>query len=213
MQFIFLILCFIPAFASTDWELVSKSDEVTLYRKEVPGSSVLAYKAEGKIEAPLAKIMSVVRDTARLPEWTYRVKHAEILEETSPNERIEYIQGSAPWPVKNRDVVVKRTFTYAAAEQLIRMCMESIEDARRPEASERVRAHIYPSCFVFKPERLTTRIEAELHGDPKGSIPKWIVNMIQKRAPGVSLRNLKKRVATPGIADDAQTLKMLAGKP
>jgi hypothetical protein len=197
--------------SAPDWELVSRSEEVTLFKKEIPGSPVLAYKATAKLNAPLAKVLSVVKDTPRLPEWTYRVKEAEILEEVPPTDRIIYLHVGAPWPVKDRDAVYRNRLIYDKSKSKISLCMESVEDVRRKESPSRIRAHVFPSCFFFTtPDRgKTTEIEAELHGDPRGSIPKWIVNMIQKIAPVKTLRNLKRRVESPGIVDDPQTLDFL----
>ncbi len=211
--FLAFLLVLPLAAASHDWEEVSRSAEnqLVLYRKEVPGSEVLAYKASAQLEAPLAKVLSVVRDTARLPEWSYRVKHAEIVENYSTNERLIYVQASPPWPVKDRDLLYRSKFIYDTSAGQIRMCVESVEDPRRPETNERVRAHVHPSCFTFIPlegGRLT-KVEAEVHGDPKGSIPKWVVNAMQKRTPEHSLRNLKARANTPGIVDDPETRAFL----
>ncbi len=208
-------ICFqIPAIASpapSEWEEVSRTDDVTVYRKEVPGSPVLAYRATAQIDAPIAKVMGIVRDTIRLPEWTYRVKNAEIVEEISKNERIIYMHASAPWPVTDRDSVVRSIFEYDITNQQIQVRIESIEDPRRKEFSGKIRAWIYPSRFVFKPldDGKKTHIVAELHGDPKGSIPKWVVNMIQKRAPVKTLQNLKKRVQDSSIEEDPLTLELL----
>jgi hypothetical protein len=216
----FLALVFTGAVcrgASADpaWNEVSRSEDVIVYRKEVPGSPVLAYKAVATLAAPLARVIAVVRDTARFPEWTWRVKFAEVVQRSSPTEALEYLRTGAPWPVKDRDALYRSRVTYDRAAREIRLCIESVEDPRRPEHPDYVRARVYPSCFRFNtPDGgRTTRIEAEVHGDPRGAIPKWVVNLVQRRAPEVSVRNLSRRVQAPGIADDPQTLEFLAPAP
>src|SRR4051812_35804941 len=114
---------------AAEWEEVSRSDDITLYRKEVPDSPVLAYKAKAKLDAPLAKVISVVRDTPRLSEWSYRVKDAAILEQVSPTERIEYLHAGAPWPVKDRDAVYRSRIEFDRAAKRISLCVESVEDS------------------------------------------------------------------------------------
>jgi hypothetical protein len=200
------------ASAAPEWDEVSRSEDVVVYRKEVPGSPVLAYKAVAALDAPLARVITVVRDTARFPEWTWRVKFAETVERRSATEALDYLRTSAPWPVKDRDALCRSRITYDRDAREIRLCVESVEDPRRPENPEYVRAWLYPSCFRFTtPDGgRTTRIEAEVHGDPRGAIPKWVVNLVQRRAPEISVRNLSHRVHTPGIADDPQTLEFLA---
>jgi hypothetical protein len=38
--------------------------------------------------------------------------------------------------------------------------------------------------------------------DPKGSIPKWIFNMIQKKWPENTFKNVRKQVQKSDIVDD-----------
>jgi hypothetical protein len=83
------------------------------------------------------------------------------------------------------------------------MRFRSVEDPERPERPDRVRAVIYDAVFTLKPVDggKRTAIEAESHADPKGAIPKWIVNLYQKRLPRESLERLMTQVSQPGIPD------------
>lgn len=192
------------------WQEVSRSAEVTVYRRHVAGSDVLAFKAVSVIEAPIAKIVTVMKDTPRRQEWADRVKKAEILHEISPFERVEYVHLSTPWPVKDRDVVYRAIFKFDKQRREIAIQLHSTEDSQRPETKDKIRAVLYSARFVLRPlTAQTTLVLAEAHGDPKGSIPKWIVNRLQKSAPRKTLQNLKKQLAKPGIADDLMTVEFL----
>ena len=48
-----------------------------------------------------------------------------------------------------------------------------------------------------------TKIEVEVITDPKGLIPTWIINMVQKSWPVKSIGNLVKRASQPDIKRSA----------
>src|SRR5690349_8969755 len=55
--------------ASLPWEKIREQDGITVFRREVPGSPVLAFKGEGVVPAPIEKVATIIFDTTRAPEW------------------------------------------------------------------------------------------------------------------------------------------------
>lgn len=192
----------IPAPAH-EWEEIHHDDLVTVYRKEVEGSDVLALKGTGTLDAPIGKILGVVLDVKRRPEWMEQVKSVEVIREISPNERIEYMHLSPPWPVKDRDIVVDEKVEVDRAAHKITVRMKSVEDPSHPVRPDRVRAMLYSATFEVTPADggQKTAMVAESHSDPKGSIPKWVVNFFSKNMPSKTLTKLLARVREPGVTD------------
>ena len=54
-----------------------------------------------------------------------------------------------------------------------------------------------------------THVIGEVHADPMGSVPKWIVNFFQKDWPIDTLQGLRKQVAKPDVKTDPRFLKLL----
>lgn len=194
------------------WEKFDEYGGITMFRKEIEGSSILAYRGTGVLDASIGKLVTVILDTPRKPQWMSRVKVAEVLRAISPNERIEYVAVKTPWPLKNRDFVyrVKSEAKPETREIIIRY--ESVEDPLRPENPDHVRAHIQETAFVLMPaeDGKKTLIKADAHADPRGSIPKWIVNIFQKRMPRESIEGMMRQVTKPGI-EEHLLAKSLAG--
>lgn len=183
-----------------------------MLRKEVPGSDVLAYKGEAEINAPTAKVMSVLKDTERRHEWAYRIEEARVVQELSPTERIEYVHASAPWPVKDRDFVYHLQISYLEGpHKRIHVNIRSTDKGDVKQEDGRIRAEIYSGSFDLVPVAggTRTRISAEFHADPKGKVPKWLVNLVQKSAPRKSISNLMKQVKKENIAPDPMTVAWL----
>jgi hypothetical protein len=195
---------------TSDWKEVYREEAITVYRREIPGSDILAYKAGGLLDAPIGKILTVVTDTPRKKDWMARCKESDVLRTISPDEKVEYIRISTPWPLTDREAVYRSTMTIDPKTQRITLTYVSVDDLAKPEFKSPVRALIYHAQFTMEPvdHGRKTRFEAESHSDPKGSIPKWIVNLYQKRLPHDSIERLLKRVALPGI-EDHPSIKLL----
>ena len=187
--------------ASEGWSKYDDYDGITMYRKEVPGNPILAYRGEGVLQAPIEKLLPVLLDTARKPQWMSRVRSAEVLREVSPFEKVEFVHVKTPWILKDREFIYKVKVSLDQLTRFATIHYESVQDPIRPESGDRVRAHIFSGDFNLKPtlDGKGTHVEAEVHADPRGSIPKWIVNIYQKRLPRESLEGLLTQVSKPEI--------------
>lgn len=188
----------------TPWVEISNAEGITVYRREDPKTGIMAYKGEGVIDAPLGKILTLTRDIHRRTQWADRVKKAEIVEQISPLERIEYLQGSAPWPVKDRDVLVSARIEVDKAKRSIRFFARSVENPARPEDPDYVRAWIHSGNGELMPidGGKRTRMSAEVQADFRGSIPRWIVNLVQKSAPRKTMKKLMAILKSENIPED-----------
>jgi hypothetical protein len=43
------------------------------------------------------------------------------------------------------------------------------------------------------------QLTAEIHCDPKGAIPAWVVNLLQRRWPQNTFEGIRRQVAKPGV--------------
>ena len=58
------------------------------------------------------------------------------------------------------------------------------------------------SCSLPIDSGKQTRVLAELLCDPKGSVAKWMVNMVQKDWPHSTIQRLRRQVAKPDVTDN-----------
>jgi hypothetical protein len=189
-----------------DWEQISQTkDGITVFRKEIPGSDVLAFKGTGTVDAPLALIATVVFDCTRGTEWVEALKESRVLRWESKSQFIEYDHVGTPFVMKDRDFVTRVTTNYEAAKHTMTIEYKSIDDPSAPKTSyilgEMIHAtFVLTTTGVGKDQK--TAISADIHCDPKGSVPKWIVNMFQKDWPVDTFRNLRKQVSKPDVKVD-----------
>jgi hypothetical protein len=185
---------------TSDWVKVDTNRGISIFRKEIPGDPVYAYKGEGTLHAPLGKIISVSLDVARQPEWVDRLEIAKILREPEPNHRIIYLKVDLPWPVSDRDFVIDARLVVDPIGKTAIYDIHSVEDPLAPPNKCCVRGQVHYNRVELKGlDGVRTEVSAEAHVDPKGSIPKWIVNRIQKSFPKKSIEGMLKQVAKPDI--------------
>src|ERR1700730_9511815 len=88
-----------------DWKLVGNQHGVEIYRRDVPGSGVVAFKGQGTIEAPLWKVAAILLGTRRAPEWVESLKESRVVRRLGANAYIEYNHISLPFHFTDRDFV------------------------------------------------------------------------------------------------------------
>lgn len=192
----------LPASETQGWEFLADNDGIVTWRKEVEGSDVIAFRGEAIIEAPIAKICQVMADTKRKTEWVHKAAEARDLQIISDLERIEYNHTATPIVIKDRDFVFHAKTTLDRAKKQVLIQIKSVEHPSMPDTGKYVRGHLMNSRYIItevSPNQ--TRVLAEFHADPKGSVAKWIVNLVQKAWPRNTLNGIRKQVVKTDVIE------------
>jgi len=101
---------------SSDWTLESDEDGIQTYTKYLDGMSLRAFKVVTTVDAQLPQTLMFLNDSNQFDRWINMIKSAKILKQTDPNGvSYNHMITQVPWPIRNRDVVVKATITYEPA--------------------------------------------------------------------------------------------------
>ncbi len=166
--------------ADGDWQRVTVKDGVTVDRRTVNGSKL--YETRAMSWAPLSpkQIFDVLCDRQRYPEFLSYLKKQEVISEVG-DDAIVYDQIRVPL-VSDRDYVIRVHKSVDEATQLYSLVFESADALGPPEAKGHVRARNIRGGWWLKPgARGGVDITYSLYSDPGGSIPNWIVNLVQKK--------------------------------
>jgi hypothetical protein len=176
---------------SLDWELRKDKNGIQVYTREHDGERILEYKAITIIHADLNCLIDLINGVDEYPSWTANCESAEIYEVINDSTRIEYMTTAVPWPLADRDVVMKFTIV-KHTKDYFEAILTSEPDAV-PEQDKYVRIVISEGIWIFKQiddERV--EIYHQFYSDPGEGIPMWIVNMFIVSGPYKTLLNLKK---------------------
>ena len=186
-----------PAFAA-GWELVGVEDGIRVSRREVPGSPIVAFRGEGMVNAPLAKVLGVLADHDHCTEWVDRLERAIVLEKKSAQDMVIYQHFSLPFPFSDRDYVY-RVRGRQTASGAVSVRMKSVVHPKAPPTVG-VRAEISSGRYLLTPRGpRKTHLVVEIHTDPKGALPAWLVNLVQKSWAPNTIRAIRKRVTDPSV--------------
>jgi hypothetical protein len=97
-----------------------------------------------------------------------------------------------PFVIKDRDFVILSEVEVDAKKQRILIHSRSaIEDSVPPTSA--IRGELISGEFVMEPGKTagTTQITADMDVDPKGTVPRWIVNHFQQKWPANMFRSLR----------------------
>ena len=183
------------------WELVGTKDGITVYRKDVPGSALVAFKGDGVVNAPLIKVVTILLDDDRAQEWVDSLVESKVVRVINPLEYIELNHIGMPPLFKDRDFVNDVRMTVDEAAHSFTMVYRSVDDPAMPPNPKYVRGDMMYSRFVMTSieHGTKTRIEAELHADPKGMVPKFLVNFFQKDWPRQTFEGVRRQAAKDDI--------------
>jgi hypothetical protein len=206
-----LLLCIAGRADGEDWKLVGSQRGVEIYRRDVPGSDVVAFKGQGTIEAPLWKVASILLDTKRAPEWAESLKESRVVRRLGPNAYVEYNHLGMPFILRDRDFVSEVVIEVDADARTFGLVYKPTDD-RSIAVTRHVRGEIRSGFFQIRSVEQGKRstLAAEIQCDPKGAIPAWIVNFFQRSWPLTTFERLRSQAAKPDIAMPEEFKDVLA---
>jgi hypothetical protein len=194
-----------------DWKLVGKQHGIEIYRRDVPGSAVVAFKGQGAIEAPLWKVASILLDTRRAPEWADSLRESRVVRRLGLNAYVEYNHIGLPLILRDRDFVSEVSIDVNPDARTFALVYKPTDDQSSP-VTHHVRGEIRSGVFQvtsLEPER-RSELTAEIQCDPKGAIPTWIANFFQKSWPIRTFEGIRVQAAKPDIAMPEEFRDVLA---
>ena len=185
--------------ADSTWEKTGESKGVVTYRKEIVGSPTIAFRGEGEIAAPFKLVSTVLLDCDRMIEWV-RNGSCKVIKRINDYEYYILTHLEMPPLFTDREFVLHSKIKLDAEKGLIHIVMDSVEIPEVP-LNRFIRGQLHGEYVLQAREGgKATFVEAEMHGDPKGALPKWLVNWIQKMWPVETFSSLKKQVVKPDLA-------------
>lgn len=180
--------------AEPQWQETRNADGIQVYSRQWPGDPVVQVKAVAVIDAAITRIVDVLDNHAEHPQWVPYLEEARVLQSFSATEQLIYNRFDAPWPATDRDYVY-RVHSRQGGDGVISYTMKSEASELMPEQPGIVRAELLAGIYTLTPVSETqTKVEFAFRADPRGSLPRWLVNIIQRGFPFKSLRGLRERV-------------------
>ncbi|VAW56454.1 hypothetical protein MNBD_GAMMA07-515 [hydrothermal vent metagenome] len=202
LKYYFLVVFFlrisVGSFAvadkNDDWTLIKNENDIQVYIFKIPNQSIVKAKTKTIIKSSMKQVIDVLDDIDKRHEWVPFLKHSKALSVYENNKRVEYSHFEAPWPASDRDFVYQiELIAKSPTHQIYKM--HSVASNLMPVNNDKVRADLYESIYTLTEiDNQTTAVELIFYADPKGWLPTWIINIIQRVLPFKILKNLKHRL-------------------
>jgi len=180
--------------AKSDWHQIFVSDGVTVYSQKQPTTDILALRATGVIEAPVEQVMEVLRQVEISSQWMPDIEEKYTLKEVSDFEAITYSVNRLPWPLSDRELILRNALRLDAHRKYMVVDVYSVDEDAPPTNGDHVRAYMHCGRTRFRPaDADRTEIDLVLFVDPRGYMPSWFVNMAQRRMPYNFLKALEQK--------------------
>ncbi|MFO7528474.1 MAG: START domain-containing protein [Marinobacter sp.] len=186
----------LPDEHSADWELRTETDNIRIYTTGQPGSKFKAFKAVAMLDVPIENLMAVMINPASCTEWVHNCSESYAFGEGDFHDRFAYSVNDMPWPVADRDYVLRIRTRGARANGEVIMDLNATPDLRT-ESSNRIRVDRSDTLYRFIPEGDSTRMIWVQHTDPNGGLPGWLVNSLVVDIPVRSMQALEDVARAP----------------
>lgn len=173
-------------------------EKLSLYRNNIKvwtykteQNPAIQYKAETTFDVPMERAVSLILDVERAPKWVPYMGEAKILSrDDKKGEYTLYMVLDFPFPLKDRDVVVKSKLS-KANNGIIHIKNTALSGIY-PEQVGRIRIQQYVGEWTFQKIAVDkVRVTTSGYADPAGSIPLSFVNMFVEQQPYQMLMKMK----------------------
>ena len=192
--FFLLVLSVQLSLAQSDWKLRIDEDSIRVWTGHQETSKIKTIRSEFTLRASRDEFLRELMLIERYPEWQYKALKCHTLQKVSAREVIYYCEVEAPWPVTNRDMVIRLQVHDQAGSADFRVTTHS-DTFPVPLNDDLVRVPMSTaewSIRVAGPRLL--KIKYTVQVDPGGSVPAWVINLVAAQAPFQTFKNLKRRL-------------------
>jgi hypothetical protein len=178
------------------WERVSNSDGILVERRQVPGTNLKEFRGRGIVQAPLGRVLAIIRDAPHRCEWMAQCADDYVVEENEATRvQISYHRTKAPWPVADRDSINRAEMRVDPAGHRVFLPFSAISHPKVPPVKDVVRMPFLRGHWILQPLNggSATDVEYQVHANPGGSLPEWIANLASKKLPLLTIVGLRKQ--------------------
>ena len=202
----------LPTFSDEhDWQLSRDEDNIRSYKSKQQGQKLVAFKSDSIIDAPIAKVLSVLLDSDTATQWIPRLQQSIISDaEKWPLAYTQFTRINAPWPVRDRVFLSTVNVEVDPESHLTTITYTAKADAvaLKKTVLGSVDGSVYQLSEVDNGRK--TRLLAISIANPNGMLPKWLVNWVSATIPHDTVVLLRQYLANHSVSIDPKIARLYA---
>jgi hypothetical protein len=125
----------VQASSQPNWVLQEDEKGIKVWSLDIPGQDLPGFRGITTINASVDEIMAFVLDTTKHTDWMWNCDESRIVDRISDEHGILYNRINAPWPVKDRDVLLDIMYRYTPQRTAVTF---RFRETREPKYEEMV---------------------------------------------------------------------------
>ncbi|MEN8171208.1 MAG: START domain-containing protein [Pseudomonadota bacterium] len=185
----------------SSWNWVAGREGIEVYSRDVESSPLDESLAITKFEASLTSVVALILDIDNNHRWIDSVDQSRVIERISDTESINYTVSNAPWPVSDRDAVVRTRVTQNPDTLAVLITSEALPEFI-PQRQGLIRVEAIASSWRLLPLKGGgVEVRYQVHSDPGGNLPNWLVNAVMTDQPLNTLYGMHRELTRPPYSD------------
>jgi len=201
LKYIIISLLLLVSFSSTaqeaEWDLRKDKNGIKVYVREAKDSPFKELKMKFSIEASMSTVVALLQDIEAIPDWVYKCNESYVVEKINTKEEYYYNLMDFPWPMSDRDLILKSKLYQDPVTKVLRS--ESYAIANKIPVKEGVvRIKETNLWWEFTPKSNNLiEVDYYLKSNPGGYLPAWIVNLAIDQGPIQTVKRFLKILKDP----------------
>ncbi|MBI9090049.1 MAG: hypothetical protein JEZ12_12610 [Desulfobacterium sp.] len=181
----------LPCFGNGQWELYNGRNGIKTYSRTRADSAYRESKSSADIHAGIDRVAAILADVPGFPQWMYNCTESPLLEQPKENIRILYYLQHAPWPVSDRQAVIRAVTRVDPEKQIQVTDMQSLGDYPYRGAKSRVWMDDFSGQWRLEAlDEQLTRVTYTVYSEPGGGLSASLANPFITSVTRDSLKGL-----------------------
>ena len=184
-----------------EWELRKEKDGIQVYVREAIDSPFKELKMKFSIDATMSTVVALLQNVDAIPDWVYKCSESYVVEKISIQEEYYYNLMDFPWPMSDRDLILKSKLYQDPVTKVLRSESYAVAD-KMPVKEGVVRIEETNLWWEFTPKpNGQIDVDYYLKSNPGGYLPAWIVNLAIDQGPVQTVKRFLKTLEDPKYKD------------
>lgn len=194
--FFTLVFYFVASAQDTDgWIFKNEKEGVKVYYRKTEG--IYELKLITSLKVSLSGLVKLLAEVDNYPKWGYKVAESRELKKVSDWELWYYSRLDFPWPLDDRDVIVRSRLQQDPVTRKVTSSSEA-QPYYLPMQKGIVRMQTARTTWTLFPgPGGWTYVEYYIYSDPGGSLPDWLINMALDVGPRETIKGIREFVQRP----------------
>jgi len=175
-----------------EWVYEREKKGIKVFTKKGKWGKFRDSKATMLVKNSPEEMLRLITDFDNYHTWLPRCKKARVIARISENEFIAHIVFNAPWPVGDRDCVVRVKIEREANGVIV--IRETSEPKYIDSQDGVVRIQQMVAIWKFTPTPEGTEVLNEYASNPGGSLPDWMTDTQSVETPLATFENIKSKI-------------------